>query len=846
MLLLCTATETFYSIATITEIAARNKPKTPNEDLIDTPAETPKATSKATLECCICHEDCVNQSLARAKDEESVFLTDILSCKNPKNQHFYHKYCIITWIVKQNENLNLLKCPNCQWETPINISSLVNEEIILMMAGNASFYLEFLNLVYELLDSNILIFLICEDNTENQDFLKTSREKLQGLKNSSYKINCLLEKIKHSESNYKDEAKKDFEHVYYILNNPIYTMEDLLNEVEKNVANSPKHEEIIAFLLLNFFSRNNPDDFIPKLNAYAATSPHYWKIIKIVLDKFKSICLDQKKMEGSFYSILCSEQYLLLEHFDNNEQSKRLLRDIPLLDLLEKKISSLDKWVVNEQKCLAFSKSLNFCAKHVESAKLVSFLLRMINKCFSANVQNLKNQYVPKKEFMIDHIVDFYCYNQQNNTLEECPWFVYDFICAKILEEAPGLKSHFSNIFEFAVSSEAINKKAELKEYYFMNVLLGSGYMDGSLSTQLLNTSIANNDHENISMQLRHCSHRYDTVELFEIVYNHMPKMSAIEIFTRLVSHEELLNFENYLYLDKFNKMIYGKSIPDEQKYSKIGLWKFICEKQVDDYCRQCILAGEYRKIATLILGCSNFDVIRMVKEDAVEEIIASSDFFAHLSRLNYFFVLNDRSSLFVRHNFIKIFEMGYKKYGGISTARVQLFLKNLYIIGFNCSDSFKEYEHIFKYLSQKDDAFYLLNTGRNCFSKRFNLKMAVYMTNLIKQSHTFFVRKHTKLNRYKEAFDTYTSAINGISNGSCESWEFKCAVNWCEIMDKQDEYSKVWNPYMEMETGGTYMIEKMSNGCSSFSSFTSKLVAFIPRQVVNRMKEKLRSKCQK
>ncbi|KAI5151291.1 hypothetical protein ENBRE01_2034 [Enteropsectra breve] len=813
LFLFCEATELFYDIYTVESIVKSPDPRKADE----------------ILDCAICLRECVGRNLARAAKEGRKVLTDILSCKNLKNRHFYHKSCLIEWIVEQADK-NILKCPICQEVTSINVTSLVKEEIFLILEGRASFYPEFVDLVYRILKSNIFNFLIPEVSFDNNiEILGNSIKRLEGLKDSSYEMSSLLEKCIDSKKVYKNEAMDDFKHVYNILKNPCCTLDALTEAVKKYATIETKHEQIIMFLLLNFFSKNRPAEFISTLKPYSGISPYYWRIIKVVFNRIESVCVNIEEAEDLVNEALCSEAWWIID-----EISKPLLKRIPLIPLIERKITSSLAWIESEQKCLAFTKSIISCAKHSDFRKIKSFLIRMIDKCFAANIQSLENhEYIPKNQFMIDFLADFYRSSQQRGTtVEEYPWFVYDFICAKILEETPKLECFYYNICCNVVEKEARNKAAGIKEYYFMNVMLDNNHLRAIESERIMEVLVADAKCEHISMRLRHCLSRDNAKKLYKIVKARMEKRSAETLFNMLAKQDETLNYKNYTYLRRY--------ITAEQKYNKIGLWVSIPKKEIESFCVHCIMKGDYTKIAPLIFGCRNMDIIKMLNEEAVEKIISSSDFFAQLPILRHFFEQTGKSSLFVRHHFIQIFEMGCKKYADISSARVLLLLKHLNFIGFNGSNSFKKYKHIFKYLAQRADAFYLLNTGRDIFSTQFNCSLALYIAKLIKQSNTFFASKNVDLNNYKKCFDKWETDIFKLANRSSESWGLQSADTWCEKIDAQDNCSKNWNPYEELEESGMHLIHSLKKYDSRSQSFTNNLTAFMPRQVVDKIKEKL------
>ncbi|KAI5150146.1 hypothetical protein ENBRE01_1324 [Enteropsectra breve] len=816
----CAATTTFYDIATINQIVEDHNPKEPTE----------------TLECCICLYDCVRTSLDRAKEEDKLLLTDLLSCKNPKHQHFYHKNCLAEWIYAQDHK-NKLKCPVCQEVSPIDVDSLVKEEIYLILTGKASFYPEFVDLYYGGLKRNIFTCLINKKNFATQESLKSSIEILEIIKSNLNEMSSWLDKLMSYESEHKDEALNDIKHLITVLKSPCHTFDALLEEVEKCVQEESRHEEKITILLLNFFSMNKPEEFVIKLQAHAGNSPQYWQILKIVLEKYKKVCFNLDKPEHLIDSLMCSEEY-----WDISENSTLLLEEFPLIDLLKKKITSSLAWITNEQRNLDITRSIRFCARHTDCKELKSFLWSMIFKCFTTEERSLENpQYIPKNQFMIDFIADYYSNHQPHDTVEEYPWFVYDFICAKILEEAPKLKSFYEDIFDKAAWDERYmincDRDAKKHEYYFMNVLLDKDYISDSKSIAKMEKLVRFKDLRDISMLLRHCFYRDNGWPLFRIMIKGFEYCDTNEIYYEL-KQEEFLNYKNHTWIYNFAEVHHLCNIK--------GLWSIISDKQIDTFCKQLIQKNDYEQIKIMIFGCNNMNIIKMLNEEVVEKIISSSDFFTHLPIFTHFFEKENKSSLFVRHNFIQIFEMGVKKYTGVNSARVLLLLKQLNLIGFNGCNSFEKYKHIFKYLSQRSDAFYLLNTGRKGFSGKFNHDMAFYITKLLAQSHSFFGSKHAEPHNYEFCFDNWKTSVHKIAKDSFESWKLLCAYTWCDKLDKQDECCKEWNPYNELEISGTDIINKMEKYGSSSDSFTNELTSFIPRCVVNKIQEKIRIKSQK
>ncbi|KAI5148577.1 hypothetical protein ENBRE01_0415 [Enteropsectra breve] len=817
LLLLWGATAAFYDTATISQIVEDHNPNEPTE----------------TLECCICFDDCVKTSLDRAKEEDKLFLTDLFSCENPKHLHFYHKNCLIEWIFRQDDK-SMLRCPVCQEVTSINIVSLVKDEGFLILTGKASFYPEFIELIYGILKSNIFAFLSSKSTFANLELFRRTIETLETIKCNLNEMSSWLDKIMSYESEYRDEALDDFKHVLYILKNPCSSYDALLEEVDKYVTDATKHEEKITFLLLNFFTTNKPEEFVPKLQAHAGNSPHHWQILNLVFDKFAQVCFNKDEAECLIDSLMCSEKY-----WDISENSKVLLEEFPLLPLLEKKINSSLAWIAQEQRSLAITRSIRFCARHSEEKKLKSFLLKMIDNCFRTKIQSLeKKQYIPKNQFMIDFIADFYQSKQQEDTVEEYPWFVYDFICAKIIEEAPQLKFSYYDIYTCTAADESIYEREEKKEYYFLNVLLDNDHQSVNISTEIMENLANANNQKGMSLRLRHCFSRDNARQLFGIADSKLKNSDSNKLFSELMKQEECLNFKNQIYLDKF--------ITKQHLCNTIGLWRNLPDKQIDTFCEQSIQKGDYEEIKTLIFGCDNMNIIKMLNDEAIEKIISSSDFFARLPIMRHFFELQKKSSLFVRHNFIKIFEMGCEKYAGVNYARVLLLLKHLNVIGFNGSESFKKYKPIFKYLSQRNDAFYLLNTGRKSFSRKLNHDMALYITKLLRQSNSLFDSKHAEINKYKYCFDNWQASIFNVTRGSFESWKLQCAFTWCDKIDKQDACGKEWNPYTELENSGTDIIKKMEKDNSSSYSFARDLTSFIPRCVVNKIQERIRIKSQK
>ncbi|KAI5151902.1 hypothetical protein ENBRE01_2472 [Enteropsectra breve] len=813
--LFCAATETFLDADAVNKIVE--------------PVGQQESESEESTDCGICLEECVSPSIPVAEKKCCSFPTDLISCKNPINPHFYHKSCIIEWIYEQTDK-SILKCPICQEVTSINITSLIKETVFPIITDQASFYPEFIDLIYRVLKSNIFNFLLSEDNFENLEILKKAIKNLKTLKSHTYEMCSVLEKIICAKKEYKEEAINDFKIVYYILKTPCDTMDALLEAVERYATKDTKHEQIIRVLLVNFFTENKPEDFIYNLKIHASTSTHYLKTLKVVNNKFIGLCATKEVIVDLIYSALCTDAYWNIEKI-----SEILPEKISYISLLERKLTTATGWIEHEQKCLALTKSISYCIKHSGLEELRSFLKRMIDKCFAAKVQCLtKHEHIPKNQFMIDFLADFYSSGQQQDTVEEHPWFVYDFICAKILEECLNDDRLYYDIFEYAVEQEVMNIVAGTKEYYFVNVLLDKSHTLTGNSEKMMKEWVNDDRREHISMLMRHCFYRDNVKELFKLVDERMKNHLAEFFFTAQLKLTKFLNFKNYAVRKKYKTV--------EQIYNKIGLWNGISVNKIEKTCMEHMKNRDYGKIALLIFECTNMDIIKMLDEEAVEKIISTAEFFADLPRLGLYFEQCGNTSLFVRHNFIKIFEMGCKRYAGANKARIMLLLKCLNMIGFN-GCSFNEYKHIFKYLSQRDDAFYLLNTGRAHFSEQFGCGLADYITELINESNNFVQINNSELNYHKDHFGKWEMGIYQIAKDTFKKWTLQCAYAWCDKLDERDKSGESWNPYMELERSGKHYIEILKKGCYQPNQIKSKLTAFIPRQVVEKIKEKIKLK---
>ncbi|KAI5148495.1 hypothetical protein ENBRE01_0356 [Enteropsectra breve] len=810
LFLFCAATETFHNSEAV-EKNSNSKDQNASEELI---------------ECSICFE-CVRPSVEGAMKECLSFPTDIISCKNPINPHFYHKSCIIEWIHKQTDK-NVLTCPICQEVTSINVTSLIKETVFPLMTDQASFYPEFIDLIYRVLKSNIFNFLLSEDNFENLEMLEKTIKNLKVLKDKTYEMSFLLDNRINSKKIYKEEAINDFKIVYSILKTPCDTMDALLKAVERYATNDTKHEQIIMVLLVNFFAKNKLEDFICYQKTHASTSPQNLKTLEVVNNKFNELIATKEVIIDLIYSALCTDAYEKIKKI-----SEIFPKQISYIPLLERKLTTSIEWIANEQNSLAMTKTISYCIKNSDLVELRSFLKRMIDKCFAAKVQRLVSYpYIPSNQFMIDTIADFYSSGQQQDTVEEHPWFVYDFICAKILEECPNDERLYFDIFYYAVEQEVLNTADGTKEYYFVNVLVDSRHIINGISEDLMKKLVTDDRRDHISMLLRHCFYRDNVKELFKLA-GRMKSKPAKSLFTTLMKQELFLNFKNYEKVKKYKTK--------KQNYNQMGLWKGISDYEIYSLCKKCIQRGNYKKIASLIYVCQNMDLIKILDQQAVKNIISATDFFAHLPRIEPFFTKNSKFSPFVRHNFIQIFEMGCKIYAGANNARILLLLKYLNTIGFNGCGSFEEYKHIFKYLSQRDDAFYLLNTGRAHFSEQFNCGLAVYITKLIKQSDSFVQIEYTEHCDHRNRFDKWEMGLDMIAKDDLLRWTMQDAYTWCGKLDERDKSGKEWNPYMELEKSGTHYIETMKKQYSSSWLFNSSLTAFIPSHVVDKIKEKIK-----
>ncbi|KAI5150674.1 hypothetical protein ENBRE01_1637 [Enteropsectra breve] len=813
LVLLGAATETFYTLAQLNKIEATHAF-----------GEIP-----VTLECSICLDACTEKRLEGPMNDEELFLTDVLSCRNKKHMHFYHKYCLIEWMAQDAERTGTVKCPSCQSGIHINIVSIITEELYLISTGRAFFYPSLLKLVYCVLDSNILRYLLHENSVGN--------------------LENLMHMILACESEYKITAIADITRAITVLKSEIDSQGDLLAPFDEYEVHMQRKNDIFALRAWKFFTKNNPSDFIFNEDYEATTGPFYNRILEVALMKFAPNCPEAEQMEKLVYKCLISDKSWLLVHLESSYVAKQWLSKIPVFELLEKKINASLDWVENEQKHLALTTSIAFCIRVSSHASQKSFLCRMVSRCFSASLQNTgTKRHFPKTAFMIDFIDDFYS-NLDNriSATDEYPWFVYDFICAKTVGESHYLKEDSMELFDFVIGTEAENKNVGMQQYYFVNTIINAINAVPGLYMRLMESSIRNNRFGHISMQLRHSFYqKQSTVEsLFNTVISNWDEESVKRLFASLLEDDQFLNYKNYPILRDYIKAANKKNsesalrcISYEQMYNTEGMWKFIPESEVDRYCKKCIHKKEYEKIDTLIFGCNNKSIIKMLSEEAVEKIVLRSGFFSHLNNIATFLWEEKKSSLFVRHNFIQIFEMKCQKYDSIAKTRLMQFFKHLNISGFSGSSYFVNYKHIFKYIAKRDDAFELLNSCRTCFSSDFNFSMIEYITRLIAQKKFAWHLKKQDFEEYKEKLGLWYTDVtvhDYLSN------TFKNTYKWCSILKRKEACSEAWDPYGLLEKNGLLLFYKMSNDPHSEGyEFTQVMLSFIPRRVVEHIRKKI------
>ncbi|KAI5152027.1 hypothetical protein ENBRE01_2513 [Enteropsectra breve] len=811
LVIFCATSETFYTVDQVENFINSSK------------SATPEASFFCTICQCPCDDDCI----MRQRTDNEIFVTEIISCKNETYKHFLHKNCIFNHVINSQECQKSVTCPACRQQMSINTTLILREELFLMLRGQACCFPDFLELIYSNLKENILTFL--DYNTSVEDLI-------------SFK-----QKIQNSESPLKSLAEADLNLAITAFRTPINNVSELMAEIEKCSSKDINCNKIIMLLILNFFKKLNPHDFISMIEAHAITSPFYSRMLGIAFGNLSHYCLKPEQVEKLIYDFFCSERSWLLKELDNNGITKTWIEGISLFELLEKKINANLSWILNEQKYMALTESIAFCARNSEHKDTKAFFYDMINKCFTAKIQNFENnRYPARSSIVIEVIGDYYGDTKNQYDAENgYPWLVYDYICVRTFLEFPTLANGIFELFNFLNKWLTSNTHVGLKYYYFLNRILLSSQVPIAVFRQLLDKSNKKKEYRKISMILRHSFKRHNIEDVIAYIRDNYWEEVISELFNELIEQEDFVNYKNYEALTAFAQEINNAKVQEKllkKALTVAGLWKFIPEDRLDKYCETHIRSKEYSNISILIFGCNNPKIIKMLTKEAVEEIIGHSDFFIRIYSIYDFFKEAQTSSLFVRLHFIQIFEMASAKYSSIRKERLMHFSFYLYVCGFNNYHNFKKYKPVFEYICKRDDAYELLNTSIKPLSDEANLSRLKYITKLIDQKKNFFTHIHADSELYKTNLDEWYANIDKIDASRKTHCQVKAAYNWCIKLEEKETCSEKWNPYIELRKPGMELFNKMKYYYNHDKyKFANLAISYIPKDTVNEIKAKLK-----